>query len=293
MTTPIPSGQFVQIANGLSIHSHEAGQSAEGQVPVVFLHGSGPGASGYSNFKRNYPVFAAQGLRVLIPDMPGFGLSSKPEDAQYVLDFFVEALHGFLQALGIERCTLLGNSLGGAIALGYALEYPDEVASLILMAPGGVEEREAYFAMDGMQEMVSTFTGGPMDRDTMRRILSLLVFDPPAIVDDELVEERFGVCETQPRTVLSTMRVPNMTDRLGEIRCPVLGFWGTEDRFNPVGGNIKLLKGCPDARFVLLNRCGHWVQAEHRDYFNRECLQFLQDVGLAPTGAAKPVAATV
>lgn len=281
MNTPIPSGQYVQLNNGLKIHYHQAGSEHQG-VPVVFLHGSGPGASGYSNFKGNYPEFAAAGMQVLVPDMPGFGLSSKPEDAEYVLEFFVEALHGFLEALDIPRCILLGNSLGGAIALGYALEHPDRVASLILMAPGGVEEREAYFAMAGMQEMVSTFTSGPMDEAMMRRVLSLLVYDP-TIIDEELVQERYGICETQPRTVLSSMRVPNMTHRLNEISCPVLGFWGVNDDFNPVGGNIKLLEECPDARFILLNRCGHWVQAEYRVYFNRECIQFLQDRGLVST----------
>lgn len=280
MATPIPTGHYVDLPNGLKIHYHDAGP-ADAAVPVVFIHGSGPGASGYSNFKQNYPVFAEAGLRVLVLDMPGFGLSSKPEDVEYVQDFFVEALRGFLQALGIQRCTLLGNSLGGAIALGYALEFPDEVASLILMAPGGVEEREAYFEMAGMQEMVSTFTSGPMDRAMMKRILTLLVHDPSSVIDDELIDERYAICETQPRTVLSTMRIPNMTDRLGEIQCPVLGFWGTEDGFNPVGGAMKILDGCPDARFILLNRCGHWVQAEHTEYFNRECLQFLQDRGFA------------
>lgn len=284
MSTPIPEGRYVQLDSGLKIHYHEAGAEHAG-VPVIFLHGSGPGASGYSNFKGNYPEFAAAGMHVLVPDMPGFGLSSKPEEAEYVLDFFVEALHGFIQGLGIERCILLGNSLGGAIALGYALAHPGKVASLVLMAPGGVEEREAYFAMAGMQEMVSTFTSGPMDESMMRRVLSLLVHDP-AIIDEALVQERYGVCETQPRTVLSTMRVPNMTDRLHEIECPVLGFWGVNDDFNPVGGNIKLLEGCLDARFVLLNRCGHWVQAEYRDYFNQECIQFLQDRSLVARPAA-------
>lgn len=280
MSTPIPTGRFVELDSGLTIHYHQAGEQNAG-VPVVFLHGSGPGASGYSNFKGNYSEFAEAGLNVLVPDMPGFGLSSKPEDAEYVLDFFVQALHGFLEKLGISRCVLLGNSLGGAIALGYTLAHPNNVASLILMAPGGVEERDAYFAMAGMQEMVSTFTSGPMDEAMMRRVLSLLVFDP-SIIDEQLVQERYGICQTQPRTVLSTMRVPNMTERLGEVKCPVLGFWGVNDDFNPVGGNTKLLEGCPNARFVLLNRCGHWVQAEYREYFNRECLEFLQDIDLAP-----------
>ncbi len=119
--------------------------------------------------------------------------------------------------------------------------------------------------------MVSLFTGGHMNPDTMRQLLQLLVHDA-SLVTDALVDERMAVCREQPREVLSTMQVPNLTERLGEIQCPVLGFWGTEDQFNPAGGAMKFLAGCADARFVMINRCGHWVMVEHADYFNRECL---------------------
>src|SRR2546426_8961417 len=105
-TSPIPIGKQAALANGLTLHYHEAGS---GDEPVVFLHGSGPGASGYSNFKHNYPVLVEHGHRVIVPDLPGYGLSSKPEDAEYVLDYFVTSLRQFLQAIGVTRCSLVGN----------------------------------------------------------------------------------------------------------------------------------------------------------------------------------------
>ena len=274
MTTsspPIPEAKFATTDNGLSIHYHEAG----GGEPIVFLHGSGPGASGYSNFKANFPVFAANGYRVIVPDLPGFGLSSKPDTA-YVLDFFVEAVHGLVDKLGLEQCTLLGNSLGGAIALKYTLDHPDVVSRLILMAPGGLEELPVYLQMEGIRKMIELFSAGPMDTESMRGLLTLQLHDPSHITA-ELLAERVGVAATQPRTVLSTMRVPNMAERLGEIRCPVLGFWGVNDRFNPVSGAMKIVERCPSARVLLLNRCGHWVMVEHRDLFNRTCLDFLRN----------------
>jgi 4,5:9,10-diseco-3-hydroxy-5,9,17-trioxoandrosta-1(10),2-diene-4-oate hydrolase len=270
--TPIPEAKYAVTDGGLSIHYHEAGSGE----PIVFLHGSGPGASGYSNFKGNYPVFAANGYRAIVPDLPGFGLSSKPEDTAYVLDFFVEAMHGLLGKLGLDRVMLLGNSLGGAIALKYALDHPDSVTRLILMAPGGIEDLPAYLQMPGIRKMIEVFAAGPMATESMRRLLTLQLHDPSHITA-ELLAERVGVCAMQPRTVLSTMRVPNMAERLGEIRCPVLGFWGINDRFNPVGGAMKILERCPQARFVMLNRCGHWVMVEHRDLFNRTCLDFLRN----------------
>ncbi|MES2257445.1 MAG: alpha/beta fold hydrolase [Pseudomonadota bacterium] len=269
----IPQGKQVQLASGLAIHYHDVGQ---GDVPVVFLHGSGPGASGYSNFKNNYPEFAAHGHRVIVPDLPGYGLSSKPADAEYVLDFFVGALRELLQALDVRRCVLVGNSLGGAIAIKYALDHPQDVQRLVLMAPGGVEERETYFKMEGIQRMVALFAGRQLNAVTMRELMTLLVADPVHITD-ALIAERLPICELQPTTVLSTMKVPNMTERLGELACPVLAFWGTEDRFNPVGGALKLLDNCRDARCLLLNRCGHWVMVEHRELFNRHCLEFLAE----------------
>ncbi|MBN3858785.1 MULTISPECIES: alpha/beta fold hydrolase [unclassified Paraburkholderia] len=278
--TALPAGAigaYTDAPGGLKLHHVEAGSGE----PVVFIHGSGPGASGISNFRHNYPQFAAAGYRVIVVDLPGYGASSKPADAQYTLDYFVAALRAQLSALGVGRATLLGNSLGGAIALKYALDYPDDVSALIMMAPGGVEERETYFRMEGIQKMVTLFTNRQMNRQTMRYLLELLVHDR-ALVTDALVEERLKVCETQPPEVLATMRVPNLTERLAELRCPVLGFWGTNDRFNPVSGAMHFLEHCEDARFVLMNRCGHWVMVEHRDYFNRECLDFLAGLQTAP-----------
>lgn len=272
MATPIPEGKYCSIRSGMTLHYHEAGTGEA----VVFLHGSGPGASGYSNFKGNYPVFAKNGFRAIVPDLPGFGLSSKPEDAAYILDFFVEAVHGLVTKLGFDRCILLGNSLGGAIALKYTLDHPDIVSKLILMAPGGLEELPTYLQMEGIQKMIQVFTAGPMDMDAMRRLLTLQLHDP-SLISDELLRERVGVCADQPRTVLTTMRVPNMEERLGEVKCPVLGFWGTNDRFNPVSGASKIVERCPQARVLLLNRCGHWVMVEHRELFNRTCVDFLQN----------------
>lgn len=267
---PIPLDQFADLDTGLRLHYLDVGQ---GPV-IVWLHGSGPGASGYSNFKGNYPAFAAAGFRNIVLDLPGFGRSDKPADAQYNLDFFVSNLNAFLRKIGVTRCTLLGNSLGGAIALGQALAHPETVERLILMAPGGVEERETYFKMEGILRMVETFAKGPMGPAEMRHVMSLQVFDP-SLLDDSIINERAAIAPLQPANLFSTMMVPNMTARLHEIRVPIFGFWGTDDKFNPHAGALKLIENAPNARMILLNQCGHWVQVEHRELFNRSCIDFL------------------
>jgi len=268
---PLPTGNFVTLDSGLTLHYID-----EGTGPVViWLHGSGPGASGYSNFKGNYPKFVEAGYRNIVLDLPGFGRSDKPDDINYDLAFFVGALNGFIQALALPAVTLLGNSLGAAICLGQALDYPDTVNKLILMAPGGVEERTTYFEMEGISRMVEVYSRGPMGVAEMREVMSLQLYDASAL-SDEILAERSAVAVTQPANLFSTMMVPNMTDQLHQLSCPVLGFWGTNDKFNPHSGMQKFLDNVPNARFIMLNRCGHWVQVEHERLFNSSCLDFLQ-----------------
>ena len=274
--TAIPEGKYLDIGeiSGLPqrIHYHEQG---EGEV-VIFLHGAGGGASGYSNFKGNYPVFAEAGYRSIVPDLIGYGLSSKPDLAQYDLDLFIAGVKGLVDGLGLKNVTLLGNSLGGAVALGYALAYPQDVARLILMAPGGVEDLDTYLAMPGIANMFEIYKSGKTGAEAMRAVMTMQLFDP-SLLTEEIINERAPIALTQTNAARSVLKVPNMTERLHELRCPVFGFWGVNDQFNPVSGTTKLLDNCPNARMVLLNRCGHWVQVEHREMFNRSCIDFMQN----------------
>lgn len=266
-------GHKVRLADGLQLHYQDVGSGEA----VVFIHGSGPGASGHSNFKHNYPVFAEAGYRTIVPDLPGYGASDKPETA-YTLDFFVQALLGLLDALDIQRCTLVGNSLGGAIAIAISLRQPQRVARLVLMAPGGLMDKAQYYLqMEGIQRMAAAFASGELrDAAGMKRLLGLQLFDP-SLIDDDTVAERVAVVAEQPPCVLSTMEVPNMAERLPELACPILGFWGINDKFCPVSGVDTLMQACRHIRFVLLSECGHWVMVEHRDLFNRDCLAFLKE----------------
>lgn len=268
----VPQEHKVKLPSGQTLAYRESGS---GPV-LVFIHGSGPGASGHSNFKYNYPVMAAKGYRCIVPDLIGYGGSSKPEDAQYILDFFSNTLLELLDHLKIQKCSLIGNSLGGAIALSIALTRPALVEKLVLMAPGGVDPRWQYFRMPAMRQMVSTFIGAGFDKDSLTKIMALLVYDPKHITP-ELIDERLAAYKTQPKAVLATMRVPDFTERLPDIACPVLGFWGVDDGFNPVSGAMKIATACKNARMILHSNCGHWVMVEYGDQFNRSVLDFLAE----------------
>ncbi len=265
-------GHKVRLPGGLQLHYQDVGSGEA----VVFIHGSGPGASGHSNFKHNYPVFAEAGYRAIVPDLPGYGASDKPETAIPWISSSrlcwacsmpgYPALHAGWQLPGWghrHRHRPASAATGGA---------------LVLMAPGGLMDKAQYYLqMEGIQRMATAFASGELrDAAGMKRLLGLQLFDP-SLIDDETVAERVAVVAQQPPCVLSTMEVPNMAERLPELACPILGFWGMDDKFCPVSGANTLMQACRHVRFVLLSECGHWVMVEHRDLFNRDCLAFLEE----------------
>ena len=261
------------VGDGHRLHYLSAGSGE----PVLFLHGSGPGASGYSNFKGNHPHFAEAGFRVLVPDTLGFGRSSKPENVDYAMAFLVEKLVRFLDQVGVSRCAAIGNSHGGALAIQLALTHPALVDKLVLMAPGGLEERETYMKMEGIRTMMSVFLSKEgITREGMRKVFGLQLHDP-RMLTDEIVEERFQIAEHQPKRVLTSLNVPHLTPKLGELRCPVFTLWGVNDKFCPVSGAMRIAQACQRSRVMLLSECGHWVMVEHTDLFNRLCLDFLRE----------------
>lgn len=242
---------------------------------VVFIHGSGPGASGLSNFKQNVATFVNAGYRVLLPDMIGYGASSKPEGIDYTLALFTDTLFDALKQAGVTEAVLVGNSLGGGVAVQMALDHPGFATKLVLMAPGCIEELPVYFAMPGIAKMVGDFTSPDFTVEDQKKLVSNLVYDA-SVITDELVAERYAVARTQPKDVLARMRTPNLAPRLGELPMPILGFWGLNDEFCPASGAQRFLDACPDARFMTFNKVGHWVQVERAHEFNRYALEFLR-----------------
>jgi 4,5:9,10-diseco-3-hydroxy-5,9,17-trioxoandrosta-1(10),2-diene-4-oate hydrolase len=260
------------VAGGHDIHVAEAGSGPA----VVFIHGSGPGASGASNFRQNYPAFVAAGYRTVLPDLIGYGASSKPEGIDYTLQLFTDTLYEALRAHGIERAVLVGNSLGGGVALQMTLDHPEFTEKLVLMAPGCIEEQADYFKMPGIAKMVSGFGGPDFNLDEQRRIVSNLVHPSfVAKIPDGLVEERFAVARTQPKDVLARMRTPNLAPRLGEVKQPIFVLWGLNDEMCPESGMRHFLDAGCDARCMTFNHTGHWVQVERAAEFNRYVVDFL------------------
>jgi len=271
MNLPKPEDQFLTLDNDLTLQYTAMGEGH----PVIFLQGSGPGASGWINFRHNAQYFVDQGFQVIIPDLPGFGYSDKPE-LDYTLDFFVETVIGFADKLGLDKFALVGNSLGGAVSLGLALAHPERASHLLMMAPGGLEDKPVYFQMEGIQAMLGVPLNSPEFTPAyLKEVLKLIVFDPKHITD-ELIAERFKVLETQTPSVFTRMAIPNLTDQLHKIKTPILGFWGAQDRFCPISGAQTMVEHCDNAQFITLSQCGHWVMIEYPELFNQACVEFLK-----------------
>jgi len=268
----LPEGRYAQVGEGLRVHYHDLGQ---GDRAVLFLHGSGPGASGWSNFAANAEPLATAGFRCILADNLGYGLSSKP-DLDYGMDFIADGNLALMHSLGIERYAIVGNSHGGGQAIRIALRHPERVSKLVLMAPGGLEEREVYMQMRGIRSMLRCVFGPEgLTLEGMQKVFERQLFDPGCVPAD-VVQQRYEVALTQPLRVFRTLEVPNQEDQLAELRCPVLGLWGANDLFCPVSGAMKLATRVPDCRVTVFNRCGHWVMVEKKALFDRLALDFLQ-----------------
>lgn len=263
--------------SGFKIHYNDAGQ---GEV-VIMLHGGGPGASGWSNFNRNIGAFVDAGYRVVLPDCPGFGKSDEiVSDVQRGL-LNAQAVKGLMDSLGIDKAHLVGNSMGGATALNFALEYPDRLDKLILMGPGGLGPSLLQpNPQEGIKRMMRLYAQPTWEN--FNAMLEVFVFDQNALTED-LRKGRWANIEGNLRHlenfVTSFQRTPlaawDVSHRVPAIKHRTLVTWGRDDRFVPIDHGLKLLNLLQDAQLHVFSRCGHWVQFEHAAAFNRLVLDFL------------------
>jgi 2-hydroxy-6-oxonona-2,4-dienedioate hydrolase len=275
------SSRSVRIREGeldLQLHYNEVGA---GDRTVILLHGSGPGATGWSNFHRNVDPLVAAGYRVILLDMPGWGKSDPILCTSSRSDLNARALKGFMDARGVDKAHLVGNSMGGHTAVAFALAQPARTGKLVLMGGG----------TGGVSSFVPTPTEGikliglvyrEPTMDNIKRLMNVFVFDPTQLTDAllqgrlENMQARREHLENFVRSTQANPRqFPDLGHRLGEIANPTLVIWGRDDRFVPLDTGLRLLAGLQDAELHVFSKCGHWAQWEHADRFNRMVVEFL------------------
>ncbi|MFF3503202.1 alpha/beta fold hydrolase [Streptomyces sp. NPDC003247] len=255
--------------------------------PVLLLHGGGPGASGVSNYARNIAELAKE-YRVIVPDLPGYGRSTKGIDGTDPFGDLAGGIRGLLDALDLAKAHLVGNSYGGACALRLALDTPERVDRMVLMGPGGIGTTRAL-PTPGLTSLLNYYTGdGPSRSKLERFIRHFLVFNA-ADVPDSAIDERYEA-SIDPEVIASPpLRRPSgpgalrtlwKTDftrdaRLNRLPVPTLVLWGAADKVNRPSGGPMLADRMPDCDLYLVANTGHWVQFERADLFNRLCAGFL------------------
>jgi 4,5:9,10-diseco-3-hydroxy-5,9,17-trioxoandrosta-1(10),2-diene-4-oate hydrolase len=251
-------------------------------TPVILLHGGGSSIEIWVyNIQR-----LAQHHRVFAFDMVGAGLSHKPA-VLYSLDYQLQFLNAFLDKLDIQQASLIGNSMGGSIALKFAIESPERVKKLGLISSFGLGQE-----IDICDRLLAAFPAIakliPPSRDGVRMVLNSCVYDPKSVPEEwiDLNFQRFNLPGC--KEALISLLIANLdfwgvrrevfspiVRQLDRIKAPTLIIWGKQDSILPVSHADVAAKKIPHSRLHIFDRCGHWAQVEYPEKFNQLVLEFL------------------
>jgi 2-hydroxy-6-oxonona-2,4-dienedioate hydrolase len=275
--TESDTSRFVQTKKW-RIHYNEAGTGH----PVIMLHGSGPGATGWSNFKTNIGPLSEQ-FRALALDMPGWG---KTDTAPPGERDHVEDLVQFMDELEIEKAAIIGNSMGGMTALRFAVEHPSRITHLIPMGIGipGINIFSSG-GSDGMKVLIAAYRDPTPEN--FKALVSVMAYDQK-FASDELSQERSASALANREHLTAFLGAmekgaaagppaafASLPAQLAKLETPTLAIHGRDDRTVPFEGSLRLVSVIPNSRLLLLNHCGHWAQLEHADEFNRVVAAFI------------------
>jgi 2-hydroxymuconate-semialdehyde hydrolase len=263
-------------AAGILTNYHDRGDG----FPVVFIHGSGPGVSAWANWRLALPELAKK-YRVIAPDMVGFGFTERPAGMVYDMAAWVRQTVGLLDALGLEKAHVVGNSFGGAIALALAIQNPERVGRLALMGSVGVPFP--------ISEGLDAVWGYEPSLDNMKKLLDIFAYSRE-LVNDELAELRYrasirpGFQESFSAMFPAPRQrwVDAMASREADIRGlphETLIIHGRDDKVIPLSNSLTLLQWIERSQLHVFSRCGHWVQIEHAARFAQLIDNFFAEAG--------------
>ena len=267
-------GQSITAA-GIRTNYHDSGGAG---APVLLIHGSGPGVSAWANWRLVMPALAQQ-ARVIAPDMVGFGYTERPQGFVYNMDAWVRQAVGLLDALGIERTDLVGNSFGGGLSLALAIAHPERVRRLVLMGSAGV----SFPLTEGLDAV----WGYTPSVENMRAIMDYFAFDQ-GLMSDDLARLRFeasirpGFQESFAAMFPAPRQrwIEALASAEADIRAlphQALVIHGREDRVIPLATSLTLSSWIQRSQLHVYGQCGHWTQIEHAARFARLVGDFLAE----------------
>ena len=253
-------------------------ESGEGTTPLILMHGTG---GHLEAFAKNVRALVGAGYRVIAYDYPGHGWTTTAK-SDLEIDDYIDHLLGLMDALGIERAHLSGESLGGWVAIKFAARYPERVGRLVLNTPGGT------MATPEVMERIRSLSQAAADDPSEERIrvrLEWLMADPKSVTD-ELVAIRRGVYSRpgfsdSMRHILCLqdpeVRRRNLVtdEELAAITAPTLVIWTSDDPSGPAKAGLDMAQRIAAGEFQLIEGAGHWPQWEQQEEFDRRVLEFL------------------
>ncbi|HUZ18237.1 MAG TPA: alpha/beta fold hydrolase [Spirochaetia bacterium] len=238
-------------------------RAAGATTPILMIHGWMGSSYDYQQLLDLLPA----SIQAVAPDMPGSGESEK-RNVKYTMDFFVDFIDHFLEALSMPTVVLVGHSFGGAIAVHYAATRPDRVSRLVLIDPDGLSREEGFLDWLRRREVLVDLLSALNNRAAVSLALRLQVFHHPTLVTKEMVAavERTGL-EPDGRRAQRELakrvvgRYP-VDALLPGLQMPVLLIWGRNDRVLSSKWAARFMELLPDARLEMVDECGHMPQIE-------------------------------
>lgn len=277
MTAVAHNGKFVSTGS-FRTHYIEDGSGD----PVILLHGGGAGADGFSNWTTCLPLFAKR-RRAIAPDLVGFGHTDKPDPSgfTYSQDARNTQIIAFIEALGLERVSIVGNSMGGATALGVAMRRPDLVENLVLMGSAGIPSAPS--------PELGAILNYDFTLDGMRRIIAALA-NPDFVAGEDQVRYRYEL-SVEPATraaytaTMGWVRDNGFGYSPGEIQkvtTRTLVVNGKDDLVVPIASAYRFLELLENSTGYLIPQCRHWAMIEYPEVFSSVALDFLDEYGTGP-----------
>ena len=251
---------------------------------VVFIHGLG--AWMYAWRAALEPVLAA-GYRVTAFDNRGFGFSERP-DSGYGNADYARLLVAMLDSLGITDAVLVGHSMGGAIAAQVAIEHPERVRGLVLIAPAGYGVSEPWTLRVARVPLVGRALSGLRGRWTVSQLLRSTYADPSRVTAHDI--DQYYAAAAVPRSTVSLrgvfreFRFDDLRGRLGRIQAPTLLIWGARDRWIPLSLGRAMSLDLANGALVAVPEAGHDVHEERPDEVVPTLLAFLRNGLPRPPG---------
>ncbi len=248
--------------------------------PLLLIHGM---AFSYEVWNKTIKA-ASKFFTVYTLDLPGFGCSDKP-DVEYGLSFYVDFLKKFMDTLNIEKCAIVGMSMGGEIAAGFAAKYPELVNRLVIVNAKGFSP-----LFKGIRSL--PVLGSPAylymfnNRGMLKRYFENMMYDRSVLREDLVEMEWIRIKDPSYRSALKkntkylTSVDVEFPKTLKTIKARTLIVWGKDDTILPVADAYKFKECIENSDLVLLDRCGHAPVLERNEEFNKALLTFLAEVNL-------------